>query len=60
MAPMREPKLLDELRVAVGPSNVLADADLRATYEMDWTRRWHGEAIAVARPGGALHRFLSP
>ena len=50
---MREPELFDELRVAVGPANVLADADLRASYETDWTRRWHGEAIAVVRPGGA-------
>jgi FAD/FMN-containing dehydrogenase len=29
---------------------VLADADLRAGYETDWTRRWHGEALAVVRP----------
>jgi FAD/FMN-containing dehydrogenase len=39
------------LRRAVGPANVLTDADLRATYETDWTRRFHGVAEAVVRPG---------
>ena len=39
------------LAAAVGPSNVLTDADLRATYETDWTRRFHGVAAAVVRPG---------
>ncbi len=43
--------LLDSLRAAVGGSHVLTDADLRASYETDWTRRWHGEALAVVRPG---------
>ena len=38
------------MRAAVGESHVLSDADLRATYETDWTRRWHGEALAVVRP----------
>jgi FAD/FMN-containing dehydrogenase len=42
--------LLDALRAAVGPAQVLTDADLRAGYETDWTRRWRGEAIAVVRP----------
>ncbi|HEV8252112.1 MAG TPA: FAD-binding oxidoreductase, partial [Candidatus Limnocylindria bacterium] len=41
---------LDTLRAAVGPTHVLTDADLRASYEMDWTRRWRGEALAVVRP----------
>ena len=41
----------DALREAVGPSNVLTDPDLRATYETDWTRRFHGVASAVVRPG---------
>jgi len=43
-------QLLDALRAAVGPTHVLTDADLRATYETDWTRRWHGTALAVVRP----------
>jgi FAD/FMN-containing dehydrogenase len=48
MGPNEE--LLRSLRAAVGPSHVLTDADLRASYETDWTRRWRGEAVAVARP----------
>jgi len=43
--------LLAALRAAVGPSHVLTDADLRATYETDWSRRFHGVAAAVVRPG---------
>jgi FAD/FMN-containing dehydrogenase len=43
-------QLLDSLRAAVGGANVLADPDLRAGYETDWTRRWHGDAVAVVRP----------
>ncbi len=43
--------LLDELRGAVGGQHVLTDPDLRATFETDWTRRFHGEALAVVRPG---------
>jgi FAD/FMN-containing dehydrogenase len=42
--------LLDSLRASVGEAHVLTDADLRASYETDWTRRWHGEALAVVRP----------
>jgi FAD/FMN-containing dehydrogenase len=49
MCPMTE-QLLDALRAVVGPAQVLADADLRATYETDWTGRWHGQAVAVVRP----------
>ena len=41
---------LNALRGGVGPVHVLTDADLRATYETDWTRRFHGEAAAVVRP----------
>jgi len=44
-------QLLHSLREAAGPSHVLTDADLRATYETDWTRRFHGVASAVVRPG---------
>ncbi|MEP6808188.1 MAG: FAD-binding oxidoreductase, partial [Chloroflexota bacterium] len=42
--------LLEALRDAVGPTHLLTDTDLRASYETDWTRRWHGDALAVARP----------
>jgi FAD/FMN-containing dehydrogenase len=48
MSPNEE--LLQSLRAAVGPSHVLTDADVRASYETDWTRRWHGDALAVVRP----------
>jgi len=41
--------LLDALRSAVGPSQVLTTGDLSA-YELDWRRRWHGKALAVVRP----------
>jgi FAD/FMN-containing dehydrogenase len=44
-------QLLAVLHAAVGPSHVLTDADLRATYETDWTRRFHGVAAGVVRPG---------
>src|SRR5687768_2661313 len=43
--------LLDSLRAIVGERHCLTDPALRATYETDWTRRFHGEALAVVRPG---------
>jgi FAD/FMN-containing dehydrogenase len=43
--------LLDALAAAVGGSHLLTDADLRASYEVDWTRRFGGAALAVVRPG---------
>lgn len=39
------------LRAAVGDRQVLTDPDLRAPYEIDWTRRFGGPALAVVRPG---------
>jgi len=42
--------LLDSLRAAVGDTHVLTDADLRAGYEVDWSGRWRGDALAVVRP----------
>ena len=39
------------LEAVVGPSQVLVDADLRAPYETDWTRRFSGPAALVVRPG---------
>jgi FAD/FMN-containing dehydrogenase len=44
-------ELLARLRAAVGDAHVLADPDLRAGYETDWTRRWRGAAACVVRPG---------
>src|ERR687896_1155620 len=43
--------LVDALRGAVGERHCLTDADLRASYEVDWTRRFAGTASAVVRPG---------
>src|SRR5262249_38414302 len=51
VATARASGLLDDLREAVGPAHVLTDPELRASYETDWTTRYHGEAIAVVRPG---------
>src|SRR3954451_12050003 len=34
----------------VGERHVLADPDLRASYERDWTGRFGGEARLVGRP----------
>jgi FAD/FMN-containing dehydrogenase len=42
--------LLDDLRSAVGDAHVLVDADLRASYETDWTGRFTGTSMAVVRP----------
>ena len=39
------------LAEAVGTDHVLADPSLRASYETDWTRRFHGAARCVVRPG---------
>jgi len=43
-------RLLDSLRAAVGRGNVLVDPDTRARYEVDWTGRYRGTALAVVRP----------
>jgi FAD/FMN-containing dehydrogenase len=43
--------LAARLATIVGTGNVFADADRRATYETDWTRRFSGPARLVARPG---------
>jgi len=42
--------LLAALREAVGTTQVLVDGDLSA-YEVDWRKRWRGQALAVVRPG---------
>ena len=43
--------LEDDLRAIVGDRHVLTDAGLTASYETDWTRRFHGHARCVVRPG---------
>lgn len=44
--------LLDAVRAAVGPSNVLTEGDLSA-WEVDWRKRYRGRALAVVRPATA-------
>jgi FAD/FMN-containing dehydrogenase len=46
--------VIDALRAAVGDDHVLVDADVRASYETDWTRRFTGTALAVVRPGSTV------
>jgi FAD/FMN-containing dehydrogenase len=43
--------LVATLRAIVGDAHVLTDADMRAGYETDWLRQWHGTTPAVVRPG---------
>lgn len=43
--------LARDLAGIVGASHVLTDADLRAQFEVDWTRRFRGDARLVVRPG---------
>ena len=42
--------LLERLRAAVGPAQVLTEGDLSA-YQLDWRQRYRGKALAVVRPG---------
>jgi FAD/FMN-containing dehydrogenase len=42
--------LLEALRAAVGPAQVLTEGDLSA-WELDWRKRYRGRALAVVRPG---------
>jgi FAD/FMN-containing dehydrogenase len=50
---LTEDRLIGALAAAVGARDVLVDDDVRASYETDWTRRFHGRARAVVRPAGA-------
>lgn len=47
---MSDPLAIELARV-VGASHVLLEPDLKAGYETDWTRRFHGQARMVVRPG---------
>jgi FAD/FMN-containing dehydrogenase len=38
------------LQAVVGAEHVLEDADLKASYETDWTGRFTGSALCVVRP----------
>lgn len=39
------------LKEIVGPSHVFTEAADKAPYVTDWRARYHGEAVAVVRPG---------
>ena len=43
--------LATALEQIVGAGHVLTDPDSRSSYETDWTRRYHGTARLVVRPG---------
>jgi FAD/FMN-containing dehydrogenase len=43
--------LPDRLAAVVGPDNVLVDRQLKPSYELDFTGKFRGEALAVVRPG---------
>ncbi|MEA2383315.1 MAG: hypothetical protein QOH72_3286 [Solirubrobacteraceae bacterium] len=45
--------LPDALSDVVGPTHVLVDPDVVASYCIDWTGRWRGSASCVVRPGSA-------
>jgi len=51
MADVTDEAFLAALRGVVGQNHCLTDAALRASYETDWTRRFHGSALCVVRPG---------
>jgi FAD/FMN-containing dehydrogenase len=42
--------VIEALRAVVGDEHVLVDADLRASYETDWTGRFSGQSLCVVRP----------
>jgi FAD/FMN-containing dehydrogenase len=42
--------LVAALTAAVGADHVLTDRGVVAGYEVDWTGRWRGRALAVVRP----------
>jgi FAD/FMN-containing dehydrogenase len=43
--------VLNRLATIVRSQHVLTEPDERAGYEIDWTRRYRGDALAVVRPG---------
>ena len=47
----RRQLLRDELAGVVGDRHVVVDPEVLASYEVDWTGRWRGDALLVVRPG---------
>lgn len=50
---MSHAELLSELAAICGSEHVLTDPELTASYTIDWSRRFGGDALAVVRPGTA-------
>ena len=50
MKPMTHDDLLAGLRTIVGERHCLTEPGMRAGHEIDWTRRFGGQALAVVRP----------
>jgi FAD/FMN-containing dehydrogenase len=50
-SPTATSDLTARLADVVGAGQVLVDADMRAPFEVDWTRRFGGPALLVVRPG---------
>ncbi len=48
---MTSEPLFSALASVVGQAHILTDPELVATYEVDWTGRFRGRALAVVRPG---------
>ncbi len=46
-----DPRVLREIRRAVGADHLMMDPDLTASYATDWTGRFTGTPSAVIRPG---------
>jgi FAD/FMN-containing dehydrogenase len=51
LTPSLTPSLAQRLAEIVGPTHVLTDPELTASYEVDWTGRFRGRAAVVVRPG---------
>ena len=47
-------EFLVSLVAIVGRKHVIVSPDILASYETDWTGRWHGRCVAAVRPGGAI------
>ena len=52
-APELDPQLQRALVEIVGAPHVLVDPEVVGGYNVDWTRRFRGDAAAVIRPGNA-------
>jgi FAD/FMN-containing dehydrogenase len=50
MNPPARDAFIAALTKIVGPTHVITDPSMRASYETDWTGRFSGQALAVVRP----------